>query len=313
VQRVSNGDFPFEHIPVFPGIETVDMEGFGEVDVVGWNSVHADVEDILYGLPLFQISDPWFDGWKYHLFQVVEREREVLLRENEFQARRESIHGILKKRKEAKAASRFVQDVMEPQDLIIKADALNQLTDCIWDNRPASSDPRVELISNEEIKFVTASAAVLGRLPIAVFRNGEMTISDILFRYKVNPQEVSYDNKLALRESLKNAVAVYVRDWVLSEKGIKEKLDRKPSVLEEQQTQREQLLARKMMNRLYREISDASADSLTGETFDDYIDQYVRGLREEANIHIFEDNLMAVNTSDEGLARKVDFIAFRTQ
>ncbi len=308
--NVSKGLVPFKHTPVYPGIETRDMELYGPVDVIGWNDVHDNLEEQLYNLPLHQCSEPVFDGKSYHVFKVVEQEREVLVRENDFLANRESIHGILRKRKETRAASQFVQDIMAPQELIIKADALNQLTDKLWNSRPASVDPRMNYISNDEIKYISADDQQISQQPIAIFKDGTMTVSDILFYYKVNPQKISYDSKLALRESLKNAVALYVRDWIFSEKGIREKLDRQPSVKEEVQTRSEYLLAQKMINSVYRDNPDEFKND---EEFQDFLNKYVSELREQSNIQVYEEQLMAVNTTDEGLSRKVDFVAVYAQ
>jgi len=308
--NVSKGITSFEHTPVYPGVKTIDMDIYGPVDVIGWNDVHVDLEEQLYNLPVHQFSGPIFYDRKYHVFQLVEQEREVLVRENDFLANRESIHGTLRKRKEVKAAAAFVDEIMAPQELIIKADALNKLTDRIWNNRPASIDPRIQHISNEEIKYISEDDLGIIKQPIAVYKDGNMTISDILFHYKVNPQKVSYNSKLAMRESLKNSVALYVRDWVFSEKGIREKLDRLPSVKEEVQTRSEYLLAKKMVNRLYEEVT---ADLKSDEEFQKYIDTYLHELKENANIQVFDEQLMAVTTTDEGLSRKVDFIAVHTQ
>jgi len=308
--NVSKGIFPFKHTPIYPGIEERTLDVFGPVDVIGWNDVQDDLEEQLYNLPVHQFSDPVFDGRKYHVFMVVEQEREVLVRENDFQANRESIYGVLRKRKEVKAASDFVQDIMAPQELIIKADALNKLTDRIWNNRPASVDPRIQYISNDEIKYISENDLDIIKQPIAVYKDGNMTISDILFHYKVNPQKVSYDSKLATRESLKNSVALYVRDWVFSEKGIREKLDRLPSVKKEVQTRKEYLLAKKMVNMLNEEVA---VDLKTDEEFQEYVEAYLSELKENANIQVFDEQLMAVTTTDEGLSRKVDFVAVHTQ
>jgi len=310
LKNVLKGITPFKHTPIYPGIEEKTLDVFGPVDVIGWNDVHDDLEEQLFNLPVHQCSEPIFDGRYYHVFKVVEQEREVLVRENDFQANRESIHGILRKRKEVKAASQFVQDVMAPQKLIIKADALNKLTEKIWDNRPASVDPQIQYISNDEIKYIADKEKDIITQPLAVFKDGTLTVSDILLQYKVNPQKISYDSKLALRESLKNSVALYVRDWVFSEKGIREKLDRLPSVKEEEQTRKEYLLAQKMVNHLYRETA---IDSTSDEKFQEYLDAVIFELKENADIQIYEEQLMAVNTTDEGLSRKVDFIAVYTQ
>lgn len=309
-QAVTDGIRPFEHTPLYPGVETIQMEPFGYVDMIPWRDIPVNIEELVVGLPMYKISEPFLYNGKYHVFQVVEQEREILLRENDFLANRESLRGILRKRKEAVASAAFVQDVMAPQGLIIKADALNQLTDHLWKNRPQSNDPQIQYIPNAEINIIAQNASQLGRQKIAVFKSGEMTVTDILFHYKVNPQKISYDSKLALRESLTNAVALFVRDWVFSERGFAEKLDRLPAVKAELRTRREYLLAQKMINRLYRE---QAKDSMSDEEFQTVLTAHIRNLKKDATIQVFQEPLMAVNTSDEGLARKIDFIAVQTQ
>ena len=308
--EVSRGDAPFRHKPLFAGVETVQLESFGYVDRIPWREIPANIEELIANLPVGQKSEPFFYMGKHHILQVVDTEREVLLRENDFQANRESLHGIIRKRKEAVAASAFVQDMMAPQQLVIKADALNNLTNWLWNRRPASIGPEAQYISDAEIKFITRDPAVIGKQTIAIFKSGEMTVADILFHYKVNPQKISYASELALRESLKNAVALYVRDWVFSEKGLAERLDRRPAVREEIRTRREYLLAQKMINRLYQE---QATDGMYETELQAIVTRFTRQLREKTEIRIFEEQLMAVNTSDEGLARKIDFIAVQTQ
>ncbi|MFH2024669.1 MAG: hypothetical protein ABIK30_02435, partial [bacterium] len=73
---------------------------------------------------------------------------------------------------------------------------------------------------------------------------------------------------------------------------------------------KEYLLAKKMVNRLYEEVT---ADLKSDEEFQKYVDTYLHELKENANIQVFNEQLMAVTTTDEGLSRKVDFIAVHMQ
>ncbi len=310
IQDVLTGVAPFDHIPMFTGIRTVNLDGYGFTDAVSWNDVQGDLEDILFNLPLHDISEPVFDGSQFHIFKVVDFEQEVIIRDNDFQASRQSIHGILRKRKEAKTAAAFVYSVMEPQNLIIRMGVLNQLADYIHANLPSQSDPQAQYIPNEEIRFLENHEKILMQQPLALFRDGTMTVSDFLFNYKVNPQKISYDDRDLLQINLQNAIGLYVRDRVLSEKGIHENLHHLPSVYEEVQTRKEHMLAEKMIRKLYAENrSDYKADSI----FPDFLKNYLTDLREEADIHVFNEKLMTVNTSDEGLSRKIDFIVVHTQ
>jgi hypothetical protein len=127
--------------------------------------------------------------------------------------------------------------------------------------------------------------------------------------YRVNPQPVTYTSEAGLRESLKNATAVYVRDHVLSEMGLREKMDQYPSVWEEVQTRREYLLAEKMIRNLYHSIKDSITSDEEKEV---WLEDYLTKLRADASIEIDEDLLLSINTSDEGFTRKIDFVGVST-
>ncbi|MFA7711356.1 MAG: hypothetical protein WCY30_09660, partial [Candidatus Neomarinimicrobiota bacterium] len=195
-----------------------------------------------------------------------------------------------------------------------KAEALNLLTEEIWRNRPAETPTLEQFITNREVNTITDNSRDFLNNPIATFSSGRMTVADILINYKVNPIKISYQSKMAVRESMKNAVGMYVRDWVFSEKGRKERLDRKPSVIAEERTRREHLLMRKMLTHLGREFYEQYPDTADSqERLEKFIADYKTNLREAEKIDVDNDNLMAVKTTDEGLARKIDFVAFHTQ
>jgi oligoendopeptidase F len=71
---------------------------------------------------------------------------------------------------------------------------------------------------------------------------------------------------------------------------------------------------RKMLAYLGREFYAQNQDT-TGrqEQLEKYIANYEDNLRRAENIEIYSSNLMAVKTTDEGLARKIDFVVFHTQ
>lgn len=309
--QVSAGIIQLKHTPLFTGVRQVDMPGYGVVDQVNWRDIPEEVADVLYILPIKEYSKPFFDGRCYHVFQVVEIEKEAILRENDFQANRESLHGILQKRKEQKVSGEYVQKIMADQNVMIRAAALNQLTEEVWKKRPTATAPLEQYITNQEINSLTKTSQEFLKYEIAGFASGSLTVSDILVNYKVNPVKISYKSKLTVRESLKNAVGMYVRDWVLSERGIREKLDRRPSVIAEETTRREHLLMRKMLARIAREYYNGNPDTTNAqEKPEKYFTDYTAALRQAENVKIYHDNLMAVETTDAGLARKIDFIAF---
>lgn len=312
--QVSAGILKLKHTPIFKGVRQVSLPEYGIVDQIKWRDIPEGVATVLYQLPLRQYSKPYFDGRYYHVFQVVEEEKEALLRENDFQANRESLNGILRKRKEQKASGEYVQKIMSDENVIIKAKALNSLTEEVWKNRPTTTAPLEQYITNQEINSITMDSRAFMNDDIAEFASGRMTVADLLINYKVNPVKIAYESKMAVRESLKNAAGMYVRDRVLSEQGIKERLYRRPSVIAEETTRREHLLMRKMLAQIGREYYAHNPDPKNAQaSLDSFIADYTVNLRNTGNVKIYNENLMAVKTTDANLARKIDFVAFHTQ
>ncbi|MCK4579413.1 MAG: SurA N-terminal domain-containing protein [Candidatus Marinimicrobia bacterium] len=313
-QQLAGGPLQSEHVPVHPWIETVDLPGHGQVDQISWNDIDATIEDILFALSPGQFSEPLFFGNRYHVYQLVEKETEIMMRENDFLTHRESLRGVIRKRSESLVSAAFIQDVMGPEQLIIKADALNRFTRFLWQNRPQNQRQEVQFITNEQIDNITDQNQEVPGLPMAEFRSGRLLVSDILFMYKLNPQKISYDSESILRENLKNIIAMYVRDQVLSEQALAEGLHKQPGVVEEIRSQREKLLADRLRRELYLDLISAGTDSAQLTT--NYLtvtNDLINNLRAETEIEINLENLMAVNTTDDGLSRKIDFIAIRTQ
>lgn len=313
-QQLATGTLRTQHVPVHPWIETVDLPEYGPVDLISWNDIDATLEDLLFELTPGQYSEPQYFGGQYHIYQLVEKETEIMMRENDFLAHRESLRGIIRKRKESLVSAAFVQEVMGPEQLTIKAEALNRLTRHIWQNRPNNQNQGVQFITNGEINNITTHLQEVPGLPIAEFRSGRLLVKDILFIYKLNPQKISYASETLLRENLKNIVGTYARDQVLSELALAEGLHQQPAVVGEVRSQREKLLADRMRRELYRSMISTSIDSaqLTAKYLA-VTDELINKLRAETDIVIDLDNLMAVNTTDKGLSRKIDFMAIRTQ
>jgi hypothetical protein len=308
IKNVRSGVMPWKHIPMYPGVKTIESPLYGAVDAISWNDVAPDLEEKLYSMDLHQVSEPVFDGTYYHIFKVVDYEKNVLIREHDFQAHRESMTGVLRKRKETRASSEFVQQVMAPQQVIIKADVLNALTRHLWEKRPLEPE-KLQYLPDQEVNTLEDTNRRLAARVIATYRDGELTVGDLIMNYRVNPQPVTYTSEAGLRESLKNAAAVYVRDHVLSEMGLREKMDQYPSVREEVQTRREYLLAEKMIRNLYHSIKDSITSDEEKEV---WLEDYLTKLRADASIEIDEDLLLSINTSDEGFTRKIDFVGVST-
>ena len=222
-----------QHVPSHPWIETVELPGYGAVDQISWNDIDATLEDILFALEVSQFSEPQFFNGKYHVYRLIDVEFEIFGRENDFMANRESLRGIIQKRKEALASAALVQKIVSPENLVIKADGLNRLTNYLWINRPLEQTEAAKYIANKEIANLATYSEEMPGFSIAEYRSGGLSISDLLFLYKLNPQEISYRSEAAVRQTLIAIIGIYVRDQVLSNAAIAEGLHQVPTAVEQ--------------------------------------------------------------------------------
>ena len=85
-------------------------------------------------------------------------------------------------------------------------------------------------------------------------------------------------------------------------------MDKLPVVQNEKQIWQERLLANQLKRALYQDIG-AQAGSEVAEIYYERITELLKDLREEAEIAINREKLYSIETSDEGLPRKIDFFA----
>lgn len=313
--RIISGEMPAAHIPIHPWMVTRQMAQNEFADSIGWNTVDPTVEAILYKLEPGQFSRPVFYGKKYHVFHLVDVIQNVMKLENDFQQQRESIRGVLQKRKENLLSAEFVYNLLTPQQLVIKAKVLNQLTDFLWDHKPVTEkNGTPDFIPDTEIRLVDSGQDNLAEEVLAIYKSGEMTCREFLFQYKLNPQKMKFENRLSVLDAVQNMVGLYVRDRVLSDYGLSLGLDSEPEVRRDFQEDRDRLLAELLQHQLVASVRkenlpDATISAMAKSLQNTLLDS----LRQTTVIETDISALMAVHTSDEGMSRKMDFTAIRTQ
>jgi hypothetical protein len=311
--RISKGLKTVSHIPLLDVSKTREIGDYGVVDIISWNEVNREIEDILYHLPLLKLSEPYFDGKIYHVFRVVDKEIDVMQTEGEFVARKSSIASAIRKRKEHYAAFDFVKRAMQSQNLIIKAEPLNSLTEIAWNNY-TKNGIKLENLKYEEVGNLFDNKRELLSEKLAMYQDGSMTVEDFIFTYKLNPVNISFKNKSSVRKGLENAVAIYVRDRIFVAMGLQENLDKLPPVTEEARNWEERLLSNSLKQKIFNELAETIFDSTELiSKYDSTISELLSNLRGKVNIKINKEELYAVQTTDSGLPRKIDFFAIHTQ
>ena len=311
-EQISKGIISVPHIPLLNSGNNVNIEGVGEIEKISFNEVNQKIEDIIYSLPLLQFSKPYYDGKIYHILRVMDKDINVMTTELEFVSSKPSLEGIIRKRKEHYAASQFVNRIMKPQNLIIKAEILDWMADIINDEHTGASNS--QYLKKKEMQGLYEKRGKSISKELGVYKSGVLTVGDFIEIYRMNPIGISYKNKYSIKKSLENIVAIYVRNRVFSDIGIQENLDKKQSVINEKEFWEERLLANELKGNIFENIKSQNIDSVEiQKKYNQQIDNLVQELQNQTNIDINKKALMAVETSDHGLSRKIDFFAKHLQ
>ncbi len=221
-------------------IKSMNTPEFGLVNLVTWNELDQDLEDMLFSLEVGEISTPLFKDKAYHIFRLVNTESNRMLSENEFYLQQEHYRSAIRKRREHARAFQFVKDVMQPEQLIIRRHTLDQLSNFLWQQYEADE---LKKAPSEELAAIPTALDDIDGDELATYASGKLTVDDFRFHYRMNPCELSNTSQKDLQNSLINAIGIYVRDIVFAEKGRAENLAALPSVQEDFVYWRERLLA----------------------------------------------------------------------
>ena len=299
----------YVHTPIMDNLKTIDHPEFGAVDIVNWNDLEEELESILFKLEIKQPSNPIKRYNKYHIFMVMGMEQELFLTDNDFLLNKNSISNIIERRKEHVAAFNYVRRIMTPEDLHLKSAGLKNLSEWLWKTyQGIPQDLRQEL--SIEIPYQLSDENILLDEPLAIFGKQEWSIRDFLFYYTVKPLTINYQGVPTIISDIKNALAIYVRDFVMSEQGIAEGLVNRPEVIKEEQYWKEQLMAEKVKSDIYRSMAHQFEQTkIDRDQFLTLLSNYLTDLRNTADIAVDTSALYAVATSNTGLARKIDFVS----
>ena len=301
-------DPDWEQVSINASVKSTNTQEYGLVNLVTWNDLDQRLEDILFSLEVGEITDPIARNQTYHIFRLVNIESNQILSENEFYLQQEHYRSAISKRREHALAFQYVQDVMQAEQLIIRRQTLDQLSQFLWEQVEAEN---INVDAPAEVNPLPNTVEDMNGEELATYASGKLTVEDFRFYYRMNPYELSNKTLNDLQNSLVNAIGIYVRDIVFAEKGRADNLARLPRVQEDFSYWRERLLAGKLEHSIKENLVNytgvAPEDAAIAATLE--FEQLRVSLTKNAKIKINEKVLMSIKTSDEGLGRKIDFFA----
>lgn len=270
----------------------------GDLGYFTWGEMDEDFERATFALKVGEISEPVKTKWGYHIIKLEEKIKNAILRESEFQRRKPSIQKIIRKRKEAHLADKFIKDFMNPKKVRVYGPSIVFLVEkskeILGDNNsllPLNTPKLLDI----EIGKIQQTIKDHQNEVVVEFEGGRWTIGDFLEKLKrVHP---SARPIMTSKSNIKDVVARMVRDEFLAQEGYRRGLQRSDYVKEEVRRWKEELVFSKLRKDLLDTVS------VTLQELQEYYEQNKPKYKEPPRVNIREIFVREKEEAQELLAR----------
>ncbi len=245
-RRLQNGE-SYEDIAMSLASSEEELQHYLTPQQFTWGDLDENFETAVFGLNLKETSAPIKTAAGYHLVQLVNRTRNLLLTEYDYQSRRHYVETIIRRRREAQLAKEYLHRLGEKLHPRANGPVLLKL----------SKRAQSALMQNEHHKPVPPYAQYPLVLPgiqdllgetLVIYEGGMWTVEDFFNRVKQMPPDKRPD--LSDPGKLQVALALMVRDEFLAQEGYRRELEHRPAVQAEVERIREDILTEKMRHTL---------------------------------------------------------------
>lgn len=210
---------------------------------LGWITMNELDEDFVTGVDTLQagtISQPIRTRWGWHLVEVINRRRQLILPEDVFQQQKESLRKKIKQRKGKKIANRYIQDQIGTINPQLNEEAFRKLWQAITpplEKEKGQLSARL-VLSNTLLDQLREHHSHLFDLPFIHYKNGSIRLSEYLQEVRQMPT----GNRPAFRtpREFSNQIGAWTRDYFLLQHARDQNLHQHPRVQKEVRRFREE-------------------------------------------------------------------------
>ena len=114
----------------------------GRLGWVGFGEMEPELETAAYGLAVNEISDPVRTRFGYHLLQVTNVRKNIMLSADDYRQKKPRLERMLRSRREKELADNYVSEFMKTQNVVMRNESFDLLVahirDDVMDHRTAA-------------------------------------------------------------------------------------------------------------------------------------------------------------------------------
>lgn len=270
----------------------------GDLGYFTWGEMDENFERAAFALNVGEISEPVKTKWGYHIIKLEEKIKNAILTESEFQRKKRMIQKILRKRKEAKFANKYIKDFMNPKKVKVYGPSIvflvEQSKEILREDKTLLPLDAPKLLDVEIGKIRQQVEDHLDEV-LVEFKGGKWTIGEFLEKLKrIHPKARP---TMTSKINLKDVVARMVRDEFLAQEGYRRGLQHSNYVKEEVRRWKEELIFLKLRKDLLDTVN------VTLKEMKEYFKQNKSRYKEPSRVNIREIFVRDKKEADEILER----------
>lgn len=209
----------------------------GQLGWIKFGEMDPDFEKAAYELEPGERSTPVQTKFGWHIIQVDERSREVMLTEYDYSLQRSQLKRIIRERHEQHLADSVVNQLMADASLVFQP----EIAPRVW---TAIQEQVRNILNTEDIQESLTPELESFENKLDPILNEEMlSFSGTVWTVKDFLERLPEMNRQLMLSDLKKATAFLVRDEIIYNEGIKRQLENSPEVIGEVKDRENQLLA----------------------------------------------------------------------
>ena len=256
IQKALGNGLSWEDVAKATFTDSTLANNGGDLGWISFGDMDFAFEDSAFSQPIGEISHPVRSKYGYHLIQVIDSKKNILLSKDDFEASKPKLEKALFQRREKELADDFVKNFMAKKDLKMINKTFDflvaKIRDFVIDKRK-NEIKFLPSLQNDELTKLSSGLENYYNEVLITFKGGNWTIGDFVEKLSNIPvmNRPRLDNPFKFRHDL----GIMIRNDFLTQQAKKLGLEKDGEVLKDVKHWEDEFI----FSRLWKSIKDTIA------------------------------------------------------